>query len=71
MPKKAERSLEKVTLNLYEGDKETLAAFYPKLGWSVATRWLIHQFCNRLREENDNLEYNPVEIVIPPLENSE
>ncbi|KKM67652.1 hypothetical protein LCGC14_1468940 [marine sediment metagenome] len=33
--------LEKVTLNLVEGDKRILGAFYPEKGWSVAAREIL------------------------------
>ncbi len=42
--------LEKVTLNLVEGDKHILGAFYPEKGWSVAAREILHNFSNALRE---------------------
>ena len=44
------KTLEKVTLNLRKGDKEILAKHYKKVGWSVAARTIIHDFCGRLEE---------------------
>lgn len=41
--------LEKVTLNLYQGDRETLQSFYPRTPWSVVVREAIHDLCKRLR----------------------
>ena len=45
----------KVTLNIYDGDREILRKFYPKLGWTTAMREAIHQFCRKL-EERANAE---------------
>lgn len=67
MPKAAEYDLEKVTLNIVKGDKETLGTFYAKLGWSVAARELIHKHCNELRKaaEDDGLEDSNLMVTIP------
>lgn len=54
--------LEKVTLNLHEGDKDTLAAFHPDLGWSVAARRVIRNYCATLRDEEEKT------IVLEPLD---
>ena len=42
--------LEKVTLNLEAGDRETLIKFYPQVGWSVVVRHIIKKYCARLNE---------------------
>ena len=66
---KSDDPLEKVTLNLFEGDKDTLAAFHPDLGWSVAARRVIHNYCATLREEEDKiLTLKPMNIEVPRLE---
>ena len=52
MPKASEVPLQKVTLNLVEGDKDLLASYYGNLGWSVAAREIIHRFCVKLREKD-------------------
>lgn len=52
MPKASEVPLQKVTLNLVEGDKDLLASYYGNLGWSVAAREIIHRFCAKLREKD-------------------
>ena len=52
MPPKTKIPLEKVTLNLFLGDKATLEAFFPAKGWSVAAREVIHNSCLRLRESD-------------------
>lgn len=69
MPKPADKDLEKVTLNIYTGDKETLATFYSPLGWSVAARELISEHCKSLRKaaEDAGLEgpRPDVELEIP------
>lgn len=56
---------DKVTLNLEVGDKDTLAAFYPHLGWSVAVRRLVNNFCNKLRESDKEIAKNSIEVEIP------
>lgn len=45
------KRFQKVTLNLVEGDKETLQKFYASMGWTVAARILIHKYCKALREQ--------------------
>lgn len=50
MPPKSRLPLEKVTLNLVAGDKETLELFHPAKGWSVGARGYIHDICKQLRE---------------------
>lgn len=52
MPREAGIDLEKVTLNIIAGDKETLADYYPALGWSVAARRIVHKHCKILREKD-------------------
>ena len=54
MPKSKKEDLEKVTLNIVKGDKETLATFHANLGWSVAARILIRDYCQYLREEAED-----------------
>ncbi len=74
MPVKVEFPLQKVTLNLFEGDKDTLEAFFPAKGWSVAARELLNQVCVRLRE-SDSQEVlgnsDPLEIELPNLKDVE
>ncbi len=45
-------ALEKVTMNLFAGDKDTLTSFHPAKGWSVAAREVLHIYCERLRERD-------------------
>lgn len=68
MPRISEEPLQKVTLNLVDGDKETLASFYPNLGWSVAARKIIKRYCDGLRREGEGIERRTVEISVPDLE---
>ena len=66
-------SLEKVTLNLVEGDKLILSAFYPETGWSPAARQIINTYCNALREiESQKVkpETLKIEIELPFLKES-
>lgn len=65
--------LEKVTINLIEGDKHTLEVFYPEKGWSVAARQILHEHCNSLRElESQKVKPKELELQIdlPFLEES-
>lgn len=50
MGRRKEDNLEKVTLNIEKGTRETLAKFFPTLGWSVAARKILDQSCRRLNE---------------------
>lgn len=51
MPKLLHKPVKPVTLKLFEGDKETLAQFYPSpVGYNAAARQIIHNHCNKLRE---------------------
>ena len=72
MPKYSLDPLEKVTINLIEGDRATLATFYPAAGWSVAARTVIHKFCNTLRElESRQLQETlniQVKVDLPNME---
>ena len=66
--------LEKVTINLIEGDKHILSAFYPEKGWSVAAREIINNYCTQLRElESQQVrpETLKVKIEIPFLKEAE
>ncbi len=68
MPPKVKSPLEKVTLNLFAGDKDTLQSFFPAKGYSVALRELINNICRRLRE-SDSQEVlggvEPLDVEIP------
>ena len=70
MPK-ARAPLEKVTLNIFKGDKEVIQKFYPALGWSVASREVIHNFCQSLREKDSQevlTESPPLNIDLSKLD---
>ena len=62
--------LQKVTMNLQVGDKETLISFYTAKGWSVAARDIIHIHCEWLREKDsqdiqksiDGLDIKPLSV---------
>jgi len=41
---------EKLSIRLYEGDKERLAAYYPELGYTKAIRELVHRTLRRMDE---------------------
>ncbi len=68
MPPKVKSPLEKVTLNLFVGDKDTLQSFFPAKGYSVALRELIHNICRRLRESDSQKVLGgaePLDVEIP------
>lgn len=56
MPKKLEIPPEKVTLNLFEGDKQILQDRYGKLGWSPVVRQLVRNHCRKLLEKEARTE---------------
>lgn len=64
MAKKSGRKLEKVTFNLFAGDKETLIDFFSAVGWSVAARIILHKFCKKLRELDSQKIGSPSELKI-------
>jgi hypothetical protein len=54
MPK---QNLQLVTLNLIEGDRETIREFYPKhIPWSTIVRALVNRHCKALREAANRKE---------------
>ena len=56
MPRVKKEELQKVTLNLSMGDKDTLSQFFPAVGWSVAARRIINRACRRLQESDSQSE---------------
>ncbi len=52
MPRESGVDLEKVTFNIYAGDKDILASYYSVMGWSVAARKILHKHCEVLREKD-------------------
>lgn len=65
--------LEKVTLNLEEGDRETLIKFYPHVGWSVAARRIIKIHCAHLNEleSQQSKPFNVEDIDLSGIEKME
>ncbi len=64
--------LQKVTLNLQAGDKDTLISFHTAKGWSVAAREIIHKYCERLREKDSQeiqTSIDDLDIKPPSIEN--
>jgi len=57
--------LEKVTLNIFTGDKDTLIDFFPASGWSVAARHIIHNHCKKLREKASKMKTENLTIELP------
>lgn len=45
-----EEELEKVTIRLFNGDKDDIMAFYPKLGYNKAIRILVRKHVRALKE---------------------
>lgn len=74
MPREFGVELEKVTINLHVGDKETLTNFYSVMGWTVAARRIIHKFCDVLREkDSQEIQANskPLDVDVPSVEDIE
>ena len=70
MAKKSEVPLQKVTLNLELGDKDTLTTFHPVKGWSVAAREVIHRYCDILRErDSQDIQSSglPLDVDVPAI----
>ncbi len=58
-------ALEKVTINLFLGDRETLQDFHSADGWSVAVRDLVHKKCKAYRERDSQEVQRKLKIKIP------
>lgn len=56
MPKKLDQDLEKVTLNLFDGDKQILQERYGKVGWSPVVRQLVRNHAKKLLEREARSE---------------
>jgi len=66
MPRPAKSPLQKVTLNLIEGDRDILNNFFPAQGWSVAARAIINRACRTLLErESQSRSERGLDIIIP------
>ncbi len=71
MPRESGVDLEKVTFNLYNGDKDTLCSFYSTMGWSVAARRIIHKYCEVLREKDSQevqVNSESLDVELPSME---
>ena len=55
--KKAEHDLQKVTLNLFEGDLERLQALYPDVGGGPIIRRLVRSFIEQIERGAEG--FNP------------
>lgn len=55
MPKKSLQPLEMASIRLYEGDRDTLASFYPSIGYNAAVREIVHRHCRLLKEKEARL----------------
>ena len=62
MPRTIEHEpLQKHTLNLYEGDLERLASFYPELGATVVVRRVVRA---HIRQLESGLSQLPVNLEV-------
>ena len=52
MPRPKQANLQKITMNIREGDFEKLATLFPTMGASVAARKIISAFVDRFHQEN-------------------
>lgn len=62
MPK--DKSLQKVTIRLHQGDKDIIDEFYPSLGHNQVIRKIVRNFCKQLQEKM-NERRSPDDIEIP------
>ncbi len=51
MAKKNDHKLVKITIRIFEGDKEELDEFYPLIGHNRAMREVIHKHIKLLKEK--------------------
>lgn len=63
MRKKEDHPIQKVTLNLYEGDFQRLATLFPKAGASKIIRTLVRKFIVQV-EESHQQSVAPIPIEI-------
>lgn len=54
MARKSRKPLQKVTVNLYEGDFAELAALYPQIGPSTALREILRKHLREITETIPN-----------------
>lgn len=47
--------LKKITMRIFEGDDEILQRFFPKVGYQVAARQIIHKAVRNLLEREAQL----------------
>lgn len=60
--KRSEQPLQKVTLNLFEGDMERLMAIYPRHGASFVIRNLVRQYVKNLEAKTEARKTGVVEF---------
>lgn len=60
MARKNPENLTRHSIKLFEGDLETLQAYYPTLGASHVLRILLRRHLKELRERNPTLE--PIQV---------
>lgn len=61
--RKAPFPLEKVTINIREGDADSLSEWFPASGYSVVIRDIVRAYVDRTRAK---LAANPAEAVVEP-----
>jgi len=65
MPQKNNEDLVKVTIRLYDGDKEELDEFYPSLGHNRVIRDLVRKHIRLLRERiSHRAEPAPIDLSL-------
>jgi len=63
VPRKEDHDLQKVTLNLFAGDWESLQTWHPELGASKVVREIIHAYV-KANEERFNQQTKSVQLKV-------
>lgn len=58
--------IERVHVQLFQGDKEIIAGFYPKLGYNAVIRQLTRSFVKRLQAQAQVEAPASDDIQLPP-----
>lgn len=62
MRKKEDHPIQKVTLNLYEGDYARIGDLFPRAGASKIIRTLVRKFIHQVEDQAQQSTPEPIEI---------
>lgn len=63
MAKRDPRPLEKVAVRLFMGDKDELQRLYPKAGYNMAIREIVHQHVRQRATPSTPMDLNIEELL--------